>query len=102
MSSRSALNSPAAATRLLVVDGGGLDGPLADAQAFDVFEIVSQTGDLITARSAYLFEVGEDLCVRIEQDGATSDATARVRAHVGPAADRLTELEISDRRPRDP
>lgn len=76
-----------------MLDGGGIDGDVA----FDVFEIVSQTGDLITARSAFLFEVGEQLSVRIEQDGATSAATARVRGYRGTAEDRLTELEISER-----
>ena len=58
-------------------------------------------GSVIQVRSAFLFEIGEELTVRIEQDGSVSDATARVRAHLGPDDSRITELEISDRsRPR--
>lgn len=94
------LNSSAAASRLLVLDSGGVDGggrfARPDDHAFDVFEIVSQTGDLIIARSAYLFEVGEELAVRIEQDGGAWNATARVRGHQG-TTDVVTELEISGR-----
>lgn len=63
----------------------------------EVFEVVAAVGDVIRARSAFLFEVGEELSVRIVHDGRVSDATARVRAHTGPDDDRVTELEISDR-----
>ena len=72
----------------MVVDG--------DTQ-HEVFEVVAAVGDVIRARSAFLFEVGEELSVRIVHDGRVSDATARVRAHTGPDDDRITELEISDR-----
>jgi hypothetical protein len=65
--------------------------------AHEVFEVVAAVGDVIRARSAFLFELGEELSVRIVQDGRVSDATARVRAHTGPDEDRITELEISDR-----
>lgn len=63
----------------------------------EVFEVVAAVGDVIRARSAFLFELGEELAVRIVQDGRISDATARVRAHTGPDEERITELEISDR-----
>lgn len=63
----------------------------------EVFDVVAAVGDVIRARSAYLFELGEELTVRIVHDGRISDATARVRAHTGPDEDRITELEISDR-----
>lgn len=63
----------------------------------DVFDVIAITGSVIQVRSAFLFEVGEELSVRIEQDGSVSDATVRVRAHLGPEATRITELEISER-----
>jgi hypothetical protein len=67
----------------------------------EVFDVVEIAGDILRVRSAFLFEIGEQLSLRIEQDGTTSDATARVRAHLGPREARITELEISDRsRPR--
>lgn len=81
-------SSEAAPPRILVIDG--------DAQ-HEVFEVVAAVGDVIRARSAFLFELGEELSVRIVQDGRISDATARVRAHTGPDEERVTELEISDR-----
>ena len=90
MSGRPAVSSEAPPPRVLVVDG--------EAQ-HEVFEVVSATGDLIRVRSAFLFELGEELAVRIVQGGTISDATARVRAHTGPDSARITELEISDRSP---
>jgi hypothetical protein len=80
--------SSAAAPRVLLVDEGAV---------CDVFEVIELTDDLLRARSPFLFEVGEELRVRIERDGAVSDAVARVRAHTGSDDDKLTELELSER-----
>lgn len=88
MSGRPALSSEASTPRLLVLDGG---------DPREVFEVVAMSGAVIQVRSAFLFEVGEELTLQIEQDGATSEATVRVRAHAGPPDSRVTELEISDR-----
>ena len=52
--------------------------------------------NIVRVRSAFLFEVGEELSLRIEQAGSTLDATGRVRAHLGPDDARITELEISE------
>lgn len=88
MSGRPAPSSEASPPRILVVDG--------DAQ-HEVFEVVAAVGDVIRARSAFLFELGEELTVQIVHDGRISEATARVRAHTGPDEERITELEIFDR-----
>jgi hypothetical protein len=88
MSGRLALSSEVSLPRLLVLDGGA---------PHEVFEVLGVSGDLVRARSAFLFEVGEELSVRLEHDGTVSDATARVRGHIGPDDGRITELEISDR-----
>jgi hypothetical protein len=69
----------------------------ADDELFDVFDVVAASGDIIQVRSAFLFEVGEQLRVQIEHDGRIASAVARVRAHLGPDDARVTELEISDR-----
>jgi hypothetical protein len=76
--------------RLLVQD-------TATEEVFDVFEVVAASSDIMQVRSALLFEVGEELRVRIEHDGRIASAIARVRAHLGPDDARVTELEISDR-----
>ena len=81
-------SSEASPPRILVIDG---------VARHEVFEVVAAVGDVIRARSAFLFELGEELAVQIVQDGRISDATARVRAHTGPDEERITELEISDR-----
>ena len=70
---------------MLVVDGD---------QTHDVFEVLGIVDGLARVRSPLLFEVGEELAVRLEQDGTTKDLTARVRAHVGPVDARVTELEL--------
>jgi hypothetical protein len=92
MSGRPAPSSDASLPRLLVQAAGSDEG-------FDVFEVVASSGDLLQVRSAFLFEVGEELHVRVERGGAVATAIARVRAHVGPDDARITELELS---PPDP
>jgi hypothetical protein len=72
---------------------------LLDAdKAIDVFEVVELVGDIVRVRSAYLFEIGEELVLRIERDGAVTDTRARVRAHVGAANDKVTELDLGETR----
>jgi hypothetical protein len=64
-----------------------------------VFEVVEVTDSVVRARSPYLFELGEEVRLRIERDGgATDDVTARVRAHVGDK-DKITELELGEPAP---
>jgi hypothetical protein len=86
MSGRAAL-SEASAPRVLVLDNDN---------AHEVFDVLAIADGIARVRSPYLFEIGEELSVRIEQDGGVSEATARVRAHVGPEDARITELEITD------
>lgn len=91
MSIRAAL-SEAASPRVLVLD---------DDRSHDVFDVLGSVdgeGSVVRVRSPFLFEIGEELAVRIEQDGVVSEAIARVRAHVGPDDARITELELSERR----
>jgi len=65
----------------------------------DVFDLVELTDRIARVRSAFLFELGEELRVRVEQDGRQFDAPARVRAHMGPDAEKITELELGERTP---
>jgi hypothetical protein len=83
-----AAQSEASPPRVLVLD---------EDRPHDVFDVLAIDADVVRVRSPYLFEIGEELSVRIEQDGISTDAIARVRAHVGPSDGRITELEISDR-----
>jgi hypothetical protein len=78
------------AMRVLIVEGD---------DALEVFDVLGHTGFVIQARSPLLFEVGEELSVRIEHAGRVADAMVRVRAHVGPAAARVTELEVTEGAP---
>ncbi len=73
--------------RVLLLDNG---------QPHDIFEVVEVTDGVVRARSPFLFEIGEELKVRIERDGTVVDASARVRGHVGTGEDRVTELELAD------
>ena len=87
MSTSAAANDAATAPRVLLMD---------DGRAHDVFEVISLVDDVVRARSPYLFEVGEELSVRIEQDGAVTEGQVRVRAHLGPDDAKITELEITE------
>lgn len=91
MVTRPATSQSESAPRVFVLDD---DRP---HDVFDVLGAVDGDGSIVRVRSPYLFEIGEELAIRIEQDGVTSDAIARVRAHIGPTDARITELEISDR-----
>ena len=86
MSGQPAANG-AAASRVLLVD---------DGKICDVFEVVDLNDGLVRARSPFLFEIGEELRVRIERDGSVIEAVARVRGHVVAGDDRITELELSE------
>jgi hypothetical protein len=85
------------AGRVLVIDGD---------QSHDVFEVIGIADGVARVRSPLLFEIGEELAVRIEQDGSVTDHTVRVRAHTGPADEPITELELlepeNDRPPTTP
>ncbi len=78
---------PEPARVLLVVAG----------QTHDVFVVVEVTEGLLRVRTAFLFELGEELEVRVEQNGSSSELKARVHAHVGSGADKITELEVIER-----
>jgi hypothetical protein len=64
---------------------------LEAGSAHDVFEVVAVEDGLVRVRSAYLFEIGEELKLSIERDGKTTETPARVLAHI---ADGVTELEL--------
>jgi hypothetical protein len=84
MSGRPALDV-ASSPRVFVRDG---------EKTLDVFEVLGITDGIARVRSPFLFEIGEEIAIRIEQEGTTVDVTARVRAHVGTSDARVTELEL--------
>ncbi len=70
---------------------------LDDGRPYDLFDVLEIVGDVARVRSPFLFEIGEALAIRVEKDGEVYEAQARVRAHVGPAEMRITELELTER-----
>ena len=58
----------------------------------DVFEVIAVEDQLVRVRTAFLFEIGEELKLSIERDGEATEAQARVLAH---GADGVTELEVT-------
>jgi hypothetical protein len=63
--------------RVLLVEAGA---------THDVFEVVEVADGIVRARSPFLFEIGEELKLTIDDKAVT----ARVRAHT----DGITELEL--------
>jgi len=64
---------------------------LLDAgKPLDIFDVVEVKGGVARVRTAFLFELGEELTVQL--DGKSLEA--RVRAHVGTGPDKITELEL--------
>jgi len=74
--------------RVQLVDGG---------HTHDVFELVELTDGLARVRTAYLFELGEELKLRIDEGAGAFEVPARVLAHVGPGDEKITELELGER-----
>jgi hypothetical protein len=71
---------------------------LLDAdRSHDVFDLVELTETTARVRTAFLYEIGEEMRLQIQADGKTSEALARVRAHTGSADDTVTELELIER-----
>ena len=68
---------------MLLVDGD---------KATDVFEVIELGAALVTLRSPFLFEIGEELKLRIEGDGEPREVMARVRGHLANGA---SELELA-------
>ncbi len=62
-----------------------------------MFDLVEVTDGLVRARSPFLFEIGEEIKLRIEQNGTSREVVARVRGHVG-GEDKITELELEESR----
>lgn len=77
----------ASALRVVVRDG---------ERTHDVFDVLGITDGVVRVRSPLLFEIGEEIALRIEQNGTSSDVIARVRAHVGTGDALVTELELPD------
>lgn len=70
------------AVRVLLLEAGS---------ARDVFDVVAVDDALVRVRSAFLFEIGEELKLAIERDDGRTEVFARVRAHT---RDGETELEV--------
>ena len=65
-----------------------------DAGMHDIFDVVALRDGLLRVRVAYRFELGEEIRVRIDDQGELADAVAIVRAYT---TDGLMELEIEGR-----
>jgi hypothetical protein len=65
-----------------------------DGESYDVLEVIEASDTVVRARVPFLFEVGEELKLRIEQDGRVREAVGRVRGHTG--AEGITELEVTE------
>ncbi|NVB80536.1 MAG: hypothetical protein HOV81_19235 [Kofleriaceae bacterium] len=76
--------------RVLLVEGGG---------THDVFDLVERTPGVVRVRTPFLFEVGEELKLRVEDAGTTTDLVARVRGHVKSGDSTVTELEVGEPAP---
>jgi hypothetical protein len=63
----------------------------------DVFDVVELTDAFARVKTAFLYEIGEEMRLRLEQNGKAEEALARVKSHTGPADDRVTELELIER-----
>ncbi len=69
---------------------------LLDAdKTHDVFELVELTDTVARVRTAFLYEIGEEMRLRLEQEGGKArEALARVIAHTGAGDSKVTELEL--------
>jgi len=71
--------------RVLLVEGPGVH---------DIFDVVELTDAVARVRSPFLFEIGEQLKLKVERNGTTNEVLARVVSHAGPVDAKVTELEL--------
>jgi hypothetical protein len=68
---------------------------LEDGNSCDVFDPVEVTESVVRVRTAFQFEVGEELKLRIDDGASSREVVARVRGHAGSPEGRVTELEVT-------
>ena len=73
------------ATRIVVVEG--------DLE-HDVLEVLGVDDDVLRVRSPLLFEIGEELSLRITDHAGTRTKQARIVGHSGPSTATVTELVL--------
>ena len=72
--------------RITVLGGNGT--------SYDVFEVVSFDDGKLTVRGPLLFEVGEQLRLKLERDGTVKEVAARVEAHAITGDDVVTRIAV--------
>jgi hypothetical protein len=72
--------------RITVLGGNGT--------SYDVFEVVSFDERQLMVRGPLLFEVGEQLRLKLERDGTVQEVAARVEAHAIDGADVVTRIAV--------
>jgi hypothetical protein len=78
-------------TRVSVLGGNGA--------TYEPFEVVTFEGAKLVVRGPLLFEVGENLRLKVERDGNVSEVKVRISAHAGSGEDVLTELTVLETQP---
>jgi hypothetical protein len=69
---------------------------LGDAGAsYDVFDLVSFDDKRVVVRGSLLFEVGEQLHLRIDRAGEVTEVRGRVEQHVAPNGEPGMQTEIA-------
>ena len=63
-----------------------------DTGTHDVLEVITLVGTTLRVRSPYLFEIGEELRLEIEDGATRREVTAVVRGH---DADHVSELQLT-------
>ena len=86
MAGSSAPPPPARVPRVSVLGG--------DGAVYDVFEVVAWDDQTLVVRAPLLFEVGEELRLRIERDGGVTQAVARVEGHDRQDGDVRTAMRL--------
>lgn len=74
----------------LVAEGGDL---------LDVFDVVALTEHSLRIRTAWRFEVGEELTLRMTSGGAITDVRARVARHTRTGDDVVSVLDLLEQQP---
>ena len=73
-------------TRVSVLGGNGT--------TYDVFEVVSYEANKLLVRAPLLFEVGEQLRLKVERDGNITELKVRVDSHTGTGDDVVTVITV--------
>jgi hypothetical protein len=70
-----------------------------DGQLLDAFDVVALTEHSLRIRTAWRFELGEELTIRVTSSTGVTDVRAKVARHTRQGDDVITAIDLLEQQP---